>query len=191
MIVSPIFFKVVSMLNRASSPNHYFQTSLTVKGTIISVSDIVNPFLSGIELMYLRSTSFEKRSLSLSSSVSGTIGVVLFVGAGLGTIGLVLLATGTFGTIGTGMNGIIGIVVLVVGTTGLGTIGVVLLVVVLLVVGTTGLGTIGIVLLVVVLVVVGTGLGAIGIGVGAIGIVLLVLGTFVFGLSAASILICS
>ena len=169
MIVSPIFFKVVSMLNRASSPNHYFQTSLTVKGTIISVSDIVNPFLSGIELMYLRSTSFEKRSLS--SSVSGTIGVVLFVGAGLGTIGVVLLVTGTFGTIGTGMNGIIGIVVLVVGT--------------------AGLGTIGIVLLVVVLVVVGTGLGAIGIGVGAIGIVLLVLGTFVFGLSAASILICS
>ena len=189
MIVSPIFFKVVSMLNRASSPNHYFQTSLTVKGTIISVSDIVNPFLSGIELMYLRSTSFEKRSLS--SSVSGTIGVVLFVGAGLGTIGVVLLVTGTFGTIGTGMNGIIGIVVLVVGTTGLGTIGVVLLVVVLLVVGTAGLGTIGIVLLLVVLVVVGTGLGAIGIGVGAIGIVLLVLGTFVFGLSAASILICS
>jgi len=173
MIVSPIFFKVVSMLNRASSPNHYFQTSLTVKGTIISVSDIVNPFLSGIELMYLRSTSFEKRSLSLSSSVSGTVGVVLFVGTGLGTIGVVLLVAGTNGTIGTtGMDGIIGIVVLVVGTTGFGTIGVVLLVVVLLVVG--------------------TGLGAIGIGVGAIGVVLLVLGaTCVFGFGAASILICS
>jgi len=177
MILSPIFFKAASMLNRASSPNHYFQTSLTVKGTIISVSDIVNPFLRGIELMYLRSTSFEKRSLSLSSSVSGTIGVVLFVGTGFGTIGVVLLVAGTIGTIGTGMTGIIGIVLLVVGTTGFGTIGVVLLVVVLLVVGNTGFGAIGVVLLV------AGGLGAIGVvllvagtGLGDIGVVLLVFG---------------